>query len=460
VTYLIPKQTQWLPQAGSVAVPISLFPVPAYVWQTAGWIVLFALFAILLMRSDSGHEQGWPNRSARRVTVATLALMWAFALVARILTGKTYEPAISPFAVAVAAGLLFVASLIALRPPRTAIIVAGLFASGFLARVIGIAFTAMDKDYSDNLPAILAGLERLVHGQTPYIFVDFGTHVNPMGYLPWTVLSYLPPFALGFDIRVTNVLLSLAAAAYLLVIVTRLPLSRPARNSLGLLVGLIYAAPNSIGFDLYTEWQFFTLALIVAFGLLVMGRLRFAAASYGFALAAMPMALFCAPALCGYVIRRRGWREFAILAAIAAASASPIVFVLIWDSGAFVAAFTSAPLEYWQRLDSGDPSWPYLLAWHGWLLGQLRFVQLAILAGAVALAGRVRTPFGALRLGIASYVGLSLSGPFIAPHVFSPVLWLLLMAAAVRASELHTSAPEAHDLQQPIASRRQVARQS
>jgi len=435
VTYLIPKQTQWLPQVGAVAVPIPLFPIPSYIWQTVGWIALLGLFTTLLITGENGMSNDWPDRSARRATMLTLAAMWAFSLVARIVTGKASEPSMGPFAVIAAAGLIVTAAIIALRPPRATAVIGGILLAAVAVRLIGIALTPLDKDYSDNLPAIVVGLERLVHGQTPYAFIDFGTHVNPLGYLPWTILGYLPAFVAGFDIRVTNVLLSLAAAVTVLLLVARLALPRKAGQALGLLVVLVYAAPNAIGFDLYTEWQFFSFALILTFALLTMGRLRIAAVSFGFALAAMPTALYCAPALCGYVIRKKGWREFAILAAIAAAVTSPIAVFLLWDRNAFIGAFTSAPLEYWQRLDSGDASWPYLLAWHGILLGQLRILQFAILAIVGFLAWQVRTPLGALRVAIVSYLGLTLSGPFIAPHIFSPVLLLVLIATATRVAE-------------------------
>jgi len=59
-------------------------------------------------------------------------------------------------------------------------------------------------------------------------------------------------------------------------------------------------------------------------------------------------------------------------------------------------------------------------------------VQLAILALVAWFAWRVRSPFDALRLAVASYLGFALSGPLIAPHMFSPVLWLVLVATAVR----------------------------
>jgi len=185
-----------------------------------------------------------------------LAAMWAFALITRIVVGKTTELPFGALAVG-AAGLTLLAISIAVRPPHATVMIGGMLLGGATARVIGIATTPMDKNYSDNLPAIVIGLDRLVHGLTPYAIVDFGTHVNPMGYLPWTVLSYLPPFVAGFDIRVTNLVLSLGFAVTILLLLKQLALPAPARSVFGLLAALLYASPNLIGFDLFTEWQFF-----------------------------------------------------------------------------------------------------------------------------------------------------------------------------------------------------------
>ena len=434
VTYLIPKHTQWLPRPNAEAVPVALSPIPNYLWQTSGWIVLIALFITLLRWTGRGAPDDWPDLSARRMTLLALAGLWSFALVSRIVTGKASEASITPLALVIVAGVVGAAAFMALRPPRTSVVIGGVLLGGVVARLVGITLTPLDKDYSDNLPAILVSLDRLVHGQTPYAMIDFGTHLNPMGYLPWTVLGYLPPFIAGVDIRFTNLVLSLAVVVSVLLFLARLGLPRKAEHAFGLLAALIYAAPNAIGFDLHTEWQFFTLALVSAFALLGLGRLRIAAASYGLALGAMPVAALCAPALCGFVIRTKGWREFVSLSAIAAAFASPIVIFLLWDANAFLGTVTSAPLSFAQRLAAGDPSWPYLLAWHRLPYGALSMLQLGISALVVFLSWRTRTPSQALRLAVATYLALTLT-PFIAPHVFSPLLWLVMLAIALRVAE-------------------------
>src|SRR5207244_1831301 len=131
------------------------------------------------------------------------------------------------------------------------------------------------------------------------------------------LFSYFPAFIAGIDIRWTNAVLSLALVVVFWAMFRRLGLSRSTEQGYVLALALYFVLPRAIGHDANSELQLFSLALIGALGLIALGRDRLAAAAYGVALGAMPMAVFCAPPLVAFAARTRSHRELARLALIA-----------------------------------------------------------------------------------------------------------------------------------------------
>jgi hypothetical protein len=218
-----------------------------------------------------------------------------------------------------------------------------------------------------------------------------------------------------------------------------------------LALGVFYALPLSVSLDVQTEWQAFNLALLGTFCLVAVGRLRLAAVAYGLALAAMPVALFCAAPLAAYALRTRSRREVLSLASIAGGVAAvPILAFVAWDAGAFLWAVSYVPREAWgltPTLNRLPYEWPYRFAWQD--LPGLRLVQLALLAGFGVLTWRyARRPHAVIALGAGSYLALvATSGSYIGPHMFQVVPLLAILAECVRSDGAGEPAPasEGHD---------------
>jgi hypothetical protein len=286
------------------------------------------------------------------------------------------------------------------------------------------------------MAVIRGGLDRLVAGQTPYAFFDFGTHANPMPYLPVTFLSYVPAYLLGLDLHSVGFGLSLALLGVLALTLRGLAVPAEVRQGALLALAVFYALPLSVSLDVQTEWQVFNFALVGVFCLVALGRLRLAAVSYGLALAAMPVALFCAAPLVAYALRVRPRAEVGWLTLIVAGVAAlPIIPFLAWDAGAFIWAVSYVPREAWgltPTLNTLPYEWPYRFLWAD--MPGLRLVQLALLVGFGFAAWRyARQAHTLIALSAASYLALVVtSGSYIGPHMFTVVPLLVLLADVAR----------------------------
>jgi hypothetical protein len=310
-----------------------------------------------------------------------------------------------------------------------------LFAGGLALRLAGLATIALDPELADNLPAIVAALDRLSQGTSPYGFYAFAHHSTSMAYLPLTFLAYLPAHFAGIDIRITNIVLSLGEAVAVLLIVRALRLREPARSGLVLACAVNYVLPLNLGHDLHNEFQMFDLALVVGLGLVITSRFRPAAVLLGVALGAMPTGLYCAAALLSIAARRITRRELSCLLLVVASIATlPLLFFIAQDPDAFMRVVTYEAGDQWGHVNGALDSWPYSPLWYG-LGDSLKLVQVGILVGLTAVAAiRVRTAAGAAQMAAMSYLLMLLTGPQSGSHILAVVVPLVLIAEAARLS--------------------------
>ena len=437
VYFLTYRHTIWIPRAGQLPEPLVLLPVSDMVWHSAGWLLFTALMLTLFVTSGRPRV-AQSDLLYRRLAILALGSAYAVTAGMRLATGRTFGLAEligpGPFVAGAVIAVLVLAALIR-RPPPTAWLLGIFLGAGVLLRLVLYRLIQPDVGFSDNLPAIELSLERLMAGLTPYAIHDFGSHTNPMPYLPLTFLSYLPAHLLGVDIRLTNLLLTTALTIGLWRLFQAMPLPPTTRNGLALLAGLLFVLPERLSKDVYTEWQAFNLLLVLAFGLIVLGRLRAAAVLYGASLAAMPVALFVAPPLVLLAIRARPPAEVAVLAAIAAVVGGvPTLAFLLWDAEAFFTAFLFGTTGLWASLAAGESVLPLLL-WHGWLGGWLLVLQAAFVLIVAALSWtRLRTVRGLIALAATLYLALIITGPHIAQYMATVVLYLALLTEAAAAA--------------------------
>jgi hypothetical protein len=443
LSYVSFEFTQWQPRAGELSLPIALLPIRPDVWYTATWLAFGALLWVLLgdqraPLADADHI------GVRRIAVAVVALAFLVEIVSRLTTigffgleggGQSPRLALLLLGAAVAGAAVLAWTLY--RPPGAVVLTALLVAGGLAIRLLWLVVVTPEAQHSDNLFVIRLGLERFVAGQTPYAFFDFTTHANPMPYLPVTFLSYVPPFLLGLNLQTTSYILSLALLPLAWGLMRALAIPPRDRRLVLLALAVFYALPISISLDAQTEFQAFNLALVLTFALVMLNRPRLAAACYGLALAAMPVALYCAGPLLVYAWRTLPRREFVVSAVVTVTTAAvPILAFLLWDAQAFIWSVSYVPREAWgilaERRNVVPYEWPYLFAWHH-LGGWLRLVQigLVILFTWLALT-RARDPFGLLVLALGSYLTLTLTSTYVGPHLLQVVLFLIVLAEVAR----------------------------
>jgi hypothetical protein len=459
------KQTLFVPTEHGPE-RLSLIPVWAPLWYTGVWL-LFAAIVVTVFLARRGVPPRGTNLGMRRATVVGVGLIFTVELATRFAThhvpgGLSLNPLIQA---ACGIGLAAVIALVAARPPRCGMLVGLLFAAGLVMRLLGLATIKPDSEFADNLPAIAAALDRLVHGATPYGFYTFAQHSTSMAYLPLTFLAYLPAYLAGLDIRATNVVLSLSEDVAVLLIIRTLRVPEPARSGLFLVCAVNYVLPLNLGHDLHNEFQMFDLALVIGLGLVVTSRFRPAAVLLGVALGAMPTGLFCAAALLSYGARRTTRRELCrLLLVVASIATLPLLVFLIKDAAAFMQAVTYEAGVQWGHVNGAlDGSWPYAALWFG-LGDSLKLVQVGLFAAlASAAAIRVRTAAGAAQLAAVSYLVMLLTGPQSGSHVLAVVVPLVLVAEAARlaqrtpASFNHFDIPVRGTLQRRLAGVRPAA---
>ena len=446
VHYIAYEHTQFQPgefPSGVLPRAVTLVPVPEVVWFTLAWAIFSGLLLVLLA---TGRQPRPPESdlAIRRAALLVVAGTYAFEFGARIVTARLYgiETEIGSARLGLAAGgILALAALLRWTPsaPRLAALVV---LGGVALRAASIAFIRPESTINDNLVTIRLSLELLLAGQTPYVFHQFPTHVQPMPYLPWSLLAYVPSFLLGLDIRVTNVLFSLVLVGALWATLRALEIAPAIRNGLILAAAVVYALPKTVGADVLTEWSIVNTFLVATYALLALRRYQPAAVAYGFALGSLLIPVYFAPPILRSLGRSLPLRAIVRLAAIAGLIAAlPVLAFLIWDAEAFLTAVLYPPTLFWWRIDEGVRDAANSLPWQIALGPWLRLLQGVVFVGFLAVVWtRVRHFHGLVAVSAAGYVALVLSGPLVVPHLVTVVLYLVVLAEAARAAGLDREA--------------------
>lgn len=346
---------------------------------------------------------------------------------------------------------------------------AGLVVGTRLLVLLAVPFNRLP---GDMLPAIDRGLGALLGGQFPYQGL-----VPRMPYLPAMFLAYLPPKALGWDLRISNLVLD--AALVLLAVggwktlVTGSQTKNPSlsvramsnmtsgdssrvsdspRPTSNLTPGATLMAGNSpnppdpaqpptlnlalLFFLLSPAWvyssvntQFAPCVLATA----VLGQavatqgLRWQALALGWALASNQMLLVLGPPLFGYWLGRAGLKSALGLTMLAmAVFLATVAPFLAWNPSQFLAETWGRPEPFSAAQMSGR--FTLLPLFSGWLPHASLVLTAAILIMATLAGRRASGPASVLAVLAVSLCAALLVQPTSFPHYFLPVL---VLAASV-----------------------------
>jgi hypothetical protein len=333
-------------------------------------------------------------------------------------------------------GLLAACALLPRAP--ASLVAAGALAAGLGLRLFDFAVIPIDPRRADMVPLVLAALDNLMHGHSPYATYQMPWPV-PLTYLPLTWLSYAPALLAGIDPRWTSTACELSLFAVLLVIAggPRKASSRP----LVLLFAAWFPASSLIASDALTAMPVQSLALGASAAMLVSGARR-APLALGLALTTTPLA----GALLPLVVLR--WsqdgraalmRRLGVTVAVAAACLLPWI---LWSPR----GFWDGPVTWFNRLD-GFPrrSWESSHVWEHvpgftglfWRLGLehlLRPVQIAFVAGVVIVHARLATSSEADGLAgamVATLLAFLLFNVIIWPYLYEPAVALAFVSLAM-----------------------------
>lgn len=425
------QHTRWLQQEDALAVPIVVVPVPGAAWYSVFWLTTVTLVLTLVGKRGAVRFPD-SDLTIRRTSVIALAVVYYAEVAVRSQSVGFWglsDLESSPAFLLSLGALMVVTALMVWRPPTTNVLLTLMVVGGILLRLFLLSATHMDENYADNLPAVVASLDLLLAGHTPYVVHEFATHLSDMHYFPWTLLSYLPVYLTGWDIRLTNVALTLAMAAVMWKVISSLDLHAAARSALLLALGVFLMLPKPIGHDAYNEFQMFNLAVVATFALIIFRRTLPAAAAYGVALGSMPLAAYFALPLLAFATRAYSRAELLRTVTVAfLVAAVPIGFFLAWDPRQFISTVLVMPGPAFGAVLPV----PYRAAWHLVFEGKYLLVLAAIslVVGWLAFT-RIRTVYGVIGLAAAGYLSLIIFGPYVVSHLTTVVLCLVLMAEAV-----------------------------
>jgi hypothetical protein len=377
------------------------------------------------------------THDSARITqrLLTLLMLLAWLATARDLI-VFLAPALTPLwmILAAAGALLFALALV--RPPAVGWLLLGAALLGSVARLGSVAYVPIEPARGDMLPLVQQALGNLLAGHSPYTRY-FMPWELPLTYLPVTWLAYLPPYVLGLDIRVTNLLAELLIGAALawLAAARHKQRDEPGR----LLWAWVFLQPTSLNWSLSTTapvlWALLALTLVLTLG----GRLRRAAFALGLCAAASPLAIVVAPFVLLRWVRVVGWRRAALLACGAGLVA--LVFVLpflLWSPQEFVFGglrwFNDNELFPRLRWDM-DQTWARMVGfsgvfWRHGLVGILKPIQALLLAGLIGLYWRWGAAGARLApLVVAAFLLFMVFNPVLWPYLYNPALLAALVAA-------------------------------
>lgn len=393
----------------------------------AGWL--------LLARRASATDAAEPatQHESTRITQRILTLLMLLAWLATTRDLIVFlAPALTPLWMILAGASALLFALALRRPPSVGWLLLGAALLGSFARLASFAYVPIEPARGDMLPLVQRALDNLFAGRSPYTTYAMPWEL-PLTYLPVTWLAYLPPYTLGLDIRLTNLLAELLIGAALAWLATARhePRDEPGR----LLWAWVFLQPTSLNWSLSTTapvlWALLALTLVLTLG----GRLRSAALALGLCAAASPLAVVAAPFMLLRWLRVVGWRRAVLLAGGAGLVALAFVLpFLIWSPQEFLFGglrwFNDNDLFPRLRWEL-DQTWARMVGfsgifWRHGLVGILKPIQALLLAGLIGLYWR----WGASGERLAPLVVVA----FLLFMVFNPVLWPYLYNPALIAA--------------------------
>lgn len=202
---------------------------------------------------------------------------------------------------------------------------AGALAGGFVTFIVAIVLIPIDRGGADMLPYINHAVDAFLAGRNPYAEDFSALGKNPFFYMPLQWLIYLPPWVIGVDARVVNVLSAAAIVALVEVAARRDLVSGSLR------AGVYPLLLSPLAFPMMHSGQVFAYWLCtLGFGLLALeGRWTGAAAIAGLAIGIRPTAALPAVALfvglLGHVPRVVWLRSAAVGVVVVSAGLLPFI---------------------------------------------------------------------------------------------------------------------------------------
>jgi hypothetical protein len=374
-----------------------------------------------------------------RWLVAVMLALWSVNWLA--LSHAPYRIGLVQEAILGAGGLFFLLELI--RGVSTKRLVLGTLVLGVALRGASYGGVPIDPNDGDMMPLVKSALSTLLAGQCPYRLYHMPWDL-PLVYPPVTWLAYLPAYALGLDVRITNLALELGIAALAYICVAS-PARRQTPPSLGVLApwAVWFVSPSAVHWSLHIAHLPFWFLALLTLVLLQKRREQLAALAFGLCLASSPLAAVIAPFLLIFLLRNRtpAWALRMCLSSLAVAGALYLPFVL-WDREAVVLGLLG-----WHNIRTH-------IAYELWKLthGQLQigfaglFVSLGLdqvlkplqALGILGLCAAYYARQGRLRLLgpmlVAAFLFMMVANPLIRGHYYGIALVLALYSLACAAA--------------------------
>jgi hypothetical protein len=414
----------------------------------AGWLVVAAKVSDDRQTTrDNQRAMYPPSQIVQRILTLLMLLAWLATTCDFLIF---LSPGVTVTRALVLGGGALALAFAVFRPPAVGWLVVGAALLGCVVRVMSFTDVPIEPARGDMLPLVQAALGNLFAGQSPYTTYHMPWEL-PLTYLPATWLAYLPPYALGLDIRLTNLCaeLVIGAAIFWLAATRRHTLLGGWHATLVavwhdeqslLLWAWVFLQPTALNWSLATTAPVLW-ALLAALLALLIAECNWGAAFFlGLCAAASPLASVVAPFALLRWLRSSGVRGMVWYFGIASlVTISFILPFLLWSPQQFILGawrwFNDNNLFPRQRWEM-DNTWARIVGFSGifWrhkLVIALKPLQGFMLAGLVALYWR----WGATRrqlapFGVAAFLLFTAFNPIVWPYLYNPALVAALMAVA------------------------------
>ncbi|HVG27789.1 MAG TPA: hypothetical protein VM865_09310 [Acidobacteriaceae bacterium] len=232
--------------------------------------------------------------------------------------------------------------LLAARPRSSSLWVFAIVTAAYaIAMMFSIKWFPLNYLRSDMLPVIAQADQRVLQHGNPYAPLYLGTRQYDFPYLPGMIVAYLPISALRLDLRIGELLYTLATAALVFWATCR---DRRA-DVAGLLAVFLLSPFLQFRHDLYIQPHWMT--MIFTFVLMQRRRFAWAALVFGTSMAIYQFSWILLPFLLLNGLRRRGWPEVARLALLSTLGALMIAGPFLQEATHRIAINT---VSQWSQL--------------------------------------------------------------------------------------------------------------